>query len=89
MGDGRGVRTGVVGVFLRATAFLLRLGFVVGIMGFSCSGAGVWDSEAGVLSVEESRSSITIGLCLEEVVFVVLWEAIHKDFLVGGEEGFG
>ena len=89
LGEGRGIRTGGVGVFLRATAFLLRLAFVVEIMGVSCSGAGVCASEAGVLSAEESRSLITIGLCLEEVVFVVLWEAIGKDFLVGGEEGFG
>ena len=42
-----------------------------------------------MLSAEESRSSITIGLGLEEVVFVVLWEAIRKDFLVGGEKVSG
>ena len=42
-----------------------------------------------MLSAEESRSSTTIGSCLDEVDLVVLYDAILKDFLVGVVEGFG
>ena len=89
LGDERGVGLGVLWVVFLAIAFLLRLGLEVEIKGGPCSGTSVWGSEAGLLSSEESRSSITMGSCLNGVDLVVLYDAILKVFLVGVEEGFG
>ena len=74
---------------LSCNSLPLRVGLEVEIKGDPCSILGVWGSEARLLLAEESRSSITMGSCLDEVDLVVLCDAIMKDFLVGVEEGFG
>ena len=87
--DERDVGSSVLWVVFLAIAFLLKLGLEVEITGGPYSVMGVWGSEAGLLSVEESRSSTIMGSCLDEVDLVVLCDAILKDFLVGVVEGFG
>jgi len=76
------------GCFL-AVDLCLRLGLVEEIKGDPYSVEVVPDSLAGVLSAEESMSSIRIGSYLEDFTNLgLLGEVIQKDFLIGLAEGF-
>ena len=70
-----------------AVDFLLRLGLVGEIRGDPCSVEAVSEPLAGVLSVVESMSSISMGSSLDDWTGLkVLYEARRDDFLVGWTE---
>ena len=66
MEDVRGLDLGVCEVLFLAVAFPLRLRLVGEIKGDPCSVEAVSEPLAGVLSAEESMSSITMGLFLDD-----------------------
>jgi len=86
--DVRGVDLGVCEVLFLAVAFFLRLGLGEEIKGDPCSVEAVSEPLAGVLSAEESMSSITMGSSLDDWTGLkVLWDARQDDFLVSWTEG--
>jgi len=65
-GGCQGVDLGVCEVLFLAVAFLLRFGLVGEIKGDPCSVEAISEPLAGVLSAEESMSSITMWSSLED-----------------------